>query len=139
MSAAVQLPTWAVYTAAVGPAIGAFLGVLFAQLVTRRGAKELEKRSRREQVIRTLQWAAELAVGDDDSKAELGIRQLNALAASDLSDDDMQTFIDAALDAVVAGVADEVEEDPEAEIEPVPDVVRDPSDELPVQSDSGSD
>ena len=55
MSGAVELPTWAAYVAAIGPAIGAFVGVLVAQLITRRGAKELEKRSRREQVMRTLQ------------------------------------------------------------------------------------
>lgn len=116
MSAAIQLPTWAVYMAAIGPAIGAFLGVLFAQLVTRKGAKELEKRSRREQTMKTLQWAAELAISDNSARAELGLSQLQALAASNLSDTDVQAFVDAALDAVVEDVAEEVEADPDAEI-----------------------
>ncbi|MDQ2837139.1 MAG: hypothetical protein M3Y42_15225 [Actinomycetota bacterium] len=118
MSTAVQLPTWVVYVAGVGTPIGAFLGGLIGQLVTRRGAKELEKRSRREQVMRTLQWAAELAVDGNEAKAALGVSQLEALADSNLSDPDVQAFVDAALDAVVYDVADEVEEDPDAEIEP---------------------
>lgn len=122
MGAAVELPVWAAYMAAIGPAIGAFLGVLFAQLVTRKAATELETRSRREQTMKTLQWAAELAISDTSAQTELGLRQLQALAASNLSDADVQAFVDAALDAVVDDVADEIEADHDAEIDtpPVP-------------------
>lgn len=92
MSAAVQLPTWAAYLAGIGTPVGAFVGVIVGQLITRQGAKELEKRSRREQVMKTLQWAAELATSSDPGKAQLGLRQLEALAESNLSDDDVQIF-----------------------------------------------
>jgi hypothetical protein len=85
-------------------------GVLLTQLLTRRGAKELEKRSRREQVMKTLEWAAEMSISEDETKSRLGLSQLRALAASNLNDEDVQAFVDAALNAVVEDVAEEIEE-----------------------------
>jgi hypothetical protein len=119
MSAATQTPTWAVIAVAVGTPVLAFLGAIMGHLVARRSAKELETRSRREQLMETLQWAAELAISEDQAKARLGLRELQALSDSDLSDSEVHAFVDAALEAVVAPVADELEEDPEAEIEPL--------------------
>ena len=69
MSAATQLPTWAVYAVALGTPILAFLGAIIGHVITRRGAKEQEQRSRREKLMKTLQWAAELAISDDQAKA----------------------------------------------------------------------
>lgn len=92
-----------------------FIGVLFAQLIGRKGAKELETRSKREETMRNLRWAAELAVSNDDAKAKLGVSQLNALGDSDLLDDAQRLFIDAALAAVVEEPVEELEEDPDAE------------------------
>lgn len=110
MSAAVELPTWAVYAVSFGTPGLTFIGVLLAQWIGRRAARELETRSKREETLRVLRWAAELAVSDDDGKAKLGVSQLNALGDSDLLDDAQQLFVDAALEAVVDEPADEIEE-----------------------------
>jgi hypothetical protein len=118
MSAATQLPTWAVYAVALGTPILAFLGAIIGHVITRRGAKEQEQRSRREQLMKTLQWAAELAISDDQAKARLGLGELQALADSYLNDPEVQAFVDAALEAVVEPVADEIDDHPDAEIEP---------------------
>lgn len=104
------LPTWAVYVVALGTPLLTLLGVLFAQAVIRRGAGELETRSRREETFRVLRWAAELAVSDDEGKANLGVYELNALADSALLDSAQSLFVNAALGAVVDTITDKVEE-----------------------------
>ena len=109
MSTVTQLPTWAVYVGSIGSPVAAFLAVLFGNWVTRRGQKETESRSRREQVMTTLQWAAEMAVSDDTARAALGVAQLNTLAQSNLNDEDVQKSVDSALESVVGDVADEIE------------------------------
>lgn len=60
--------------------------------------------------MRNLRWAAELAVSDDEAKAELGVNQLKALADSDLLDDSHMLFIDAALESVILDVAEAIDE-----------------------------
>jgi hypothetical protein len=104
------LPTWAIYAVSFGSPALAFLGVLAAQYVPRKGAKELEFRSKREEVMRNLRWASELAVSDDEGKAKLGVAQLAALAQSDMLDEQHQLFIDAALVAVIREPVEEVEQ-----------------------------
>ncbi len=111
MSATTELPTWAVYALGFGTPGTALAGVLIGQLLTRRDAKELERRSRREQVMRTLEWAAELSISEDEATSRLGLGQLRALAASNLNDKDVRAFVGAALDAVVGDVVDEIKED----------------------------
>ncbi|MEO6502155.1 MAG: hypothetical protein ABIQ09_09625 [Jatrophihabitantaceae bacterium] len=108
MTATTELPTWAVYAISFGTPGTALAGVLIGQLLTRRDAKELEKRSRREQVMKTLEWAAEMAISEGEATSRLGLSQLRALAASNLNDQDVQAFVDAALDAVVKDEADEI-------------------------------
>ena len=110
MTAATQLPTWAVYAVGFGTPASAFIGVLVGNLLTRRGAKELERRSKREEVLRNLWWAAELAVSDDEGKAQLGLAELQALADSDLLEAGEKLFIDAALESVVREPEEELEE-----------------------------
>jgi hypothetical protein len=119
MSGTTEMPTWAVWAVSLGSPILAFLGAVIGHLVSRRTAKELELRSRREQLIKMLQWGAELAVSGDDDKARLGLGQLKAVEDSELCDSDVQAFVDAALEAVVGEVADEVDADPDAVIEAV--------------------
>lgn len=104
-----SLPTWAVYAVSLGTPVFTFLGVLLAQFITRMGARELETRSRREETMRNLRWAAELAVDEDDRMADLGVAQLAALLESDLLDESEKVFVEAALDVVY--------EDPEAELD----------------------
>ncbi|MDN5770124.1 MAG: hypothetical protein L0H26_10365 [Microlunatus sp.] len=104
------LPTWAVYAVSFGTPILAFLGVLFGSWLTRRSARELETRSKREETMRTLRWGAELAASDKPGLADLGVAELVALSQSDLLDDSQKVFIDAALEAVVADPAEEIDE-----------------------------
>jgi hypothetical protein len=75
----------------------AFLGQYFG----RRATGELEARSRREEVMRNLRWAAELAVSNETAKSRLGLQELEALWTSELLTDVEQGFIDAALKATI--------------------------------------
>ena len=97
-----SLPTWAVYLLAFGTPLLAFVGGLIGQLITRRGAAELEERSKREEVMRNLRWAAELAVSNDVRKARLGNRELGALEKSKMLTEAAEIeFIYAAYDAAL--------------------------------------
>ncbi len=109
MTATTELPTWAVYAVALGTPASAFIGVMVTGWLNRRTAQELERRSRREEVMRLLRWAAELAVATDEAKAELGIDQLAALADSDLLGDAEKYLVDAALESALAEPTDEIE------------------------------
>ncbi|MFT4297523.1 MAG: hypothetical protein QM582_19140 [Micropruina sp.] len=104
------LPTWAVYVISFGSPVLAFLGVLLGSWLTRRTAKELESRSRREETMRTLRWAAELAASDRPNLAQLGVAELVSLGESDLLDESQKVFIDAALESVVQELAEEIDE-----------------------------
>jgi hypothetical protein len=110
VSAAVELPTWAVYAVSLGSPVLAFFGVIAGHFLVRRGAQELEIRSKREETMRNLRWAAELAVSDEPRTAQLGVAELNALAESDLLDNSQLLFVDAALDAVIEEPEDAIEE-----------------------------
>jgi hypothetical protein len=103
------LPTWAVWLVSLGTPALTFVGVLIAQAIHRVGAKELETRSKREETMRNLRWAAELSVNDDDRMADLGVAQLVALLNSNLLDESEKVFVEAALDVVY--------EDAEAELD----------------------
>jgi hypothetical protein len=87
----------------------AFAGALVGVAVTRRGARELETRSRREETMRNLRWAAEMAIARDDQRAQLGIAELRALGESDLLDEEQRGFVDAALASVLEEPLEEVE------------------------------
>jgi len=94
----------------------AFVGVLVAQFITRQGATELETRSKREETMRNLRWAAALSVSTDNRLADLGVAQLVVLLNSNLLDDSEKVFVEAALDAVYENAEtaiDQVGEDAE--------------------------
>lgn len=105
-----SLPTWAVWVLSFGSPLLAFAGVLIGQVITRRGEKELEIRSKREEVMRVLRWAAELAVADDQAHARLGVTQLGTLLTSDLLDEEEKDFVQAALTAVVRPAVEQIEQ-----------------------------
>lgn len=112
-----SLPTWAVWLLSFGTPVLTFVGVLIAQLLTRIGAEELENRSKREEVMRTLRWAAELAVSANEAQARLGITQLGSLMASELLDDSDRDFVQAALEAAVRVPVEEIEQaGPDAQV-----------------------
>jgi hypothetical protein len=96
-----SLPTWAVWTLSFGsPAITAAIAVL-AQYFSHRDAGQLETRSEREEVMRILRWASELAVSEDRGKARLGIQELRALRDYKMLASSEEEFIDAALRAAI--------------------------------------
>jgi hypothetical protein len=140
MSGTTEMPTWAVYAVSFGSPALAFLGAVIGHLVSRRTAQEVETRSRREQLIKMLQWGAELAVSGDGDKARLGLSQLKAVEESELCDSDVQAFVDAALEAVVGDVADQVDADPDAEIETIeiPSGARSPIDLTEERGEGGA-
>lgn len=107
------LPGWTVWVIALGTPVSALVGVLLGTWVNRKGSTELETRSKREETLRTLRWAAELAVSEENRTAELGVAQLTALLQSDLLDDKEKLFVEAALDTVY--------EDPEEELDKLGD------------------
>lgn len=95
------LPTWAVWLLSFGsPTLTAVVAIV-GQHISRRGARELETRSKREEVLRNLRWAAELAVSDDVRKARLGIQELKALQNSKMLSPAEVDFIYAALAAAL--------------------------------------
>lgn len=132
MSTVTTLPTWAVYLIGFGTPASAFVGVVIGQFFSRKGAKELERRSRREEALRTLRWAAELAVDKDERRADLGVVQLSALVESDLLDDTEKVFVDATLNHVVEDPAEALEA-----LGPTGDAVH--VDDLPSYSESTYD
>lgn len=95
------LPTWAVYAVSFGSPAAAFLGVVIGHLLSRRGAFELDRRARREESMRTLRWASELAVAGDGRSVRLGIAALDALSVSPWLQSEDQAFVDAVLDALL--------------------------------------
>ena len=105
-----SLPTWAVWTLSFGSPALAFVGVVIGQVIIRRGARERETRAKREEVMRILRWAAELAVSDDQGHSRLGVAELGALLGSELLDDEEKDFVQAALTAVVRVPVHQIEE-----------------------------
>jgi hypothetical protein len=105
-----SLPTWAVWVLSFGSPALAFVGVVLGQAITRRGEKELEFRSKREEVMRILRWAAELAVSDDQAHSRLGVAELGALLQSELLDEEEKNFVQAALTAVVRVPVGQIEQ-----------------------------
>ena len=59
-------------------------GTLIGIALSRRGAVELEQWRRREESLRMLRWASELAVRHDRGERQVGIEALMGLATSPL-------------------------------------------------------
>jgi hypothetical protein len=96
-----SLPLWVVGVIAVSsPVVTAALTVR-GQNLSRGSAREQVGDAKREEVMTTLRWAAELAVSDDVRKARLGIQELKALQISSLIGSVESEFIIAALDAAL--------------------------------------
>jgi hypothetical protein len=82
------------------PAIGYFVALIQGWL-TRKGAIEADNRGRREEFMRQLRWAAELAVSDDRRKAQMGVGQLRALADAPLLSEAEKSLVDEALESAI--------------------------------------
>ena len=83
----------------------AIVTVLVTQGVVLYGLRGTEERWRREETMRLLRWAAELAIGRSDGSDEAsslaGLQILDALQSSPLLQREDQRFISAVLEAIV--------------------------------------
>jgi hypothetical protein len=83
----------------------AIVTVLVTQGVVLYGLRGTEERWRREETMRLLRWAAELAIGRADNTDEAGslagLQILDALQSSPLLQKEDQKFISAVLEAIV--------------------------------------
>jgi hypothetical protein len=68
------------------PILG-FAGGLVGHLLGRRGDLELDRWRKREETMRMLRWATELATDTDPGRAQAGITVLSALLDSPLLDE----------------------------------------------------
>ncbi|GAA5174745.1 hypothetical protein GCM10023321_79290 [Pseudonocardia eucalypti] len=102
--ATAAVPTWFAIATGVGALVLPLLGVFIGHRVTRVGARELDVRARREELLRTVRWAAELAVDRENPRAdELGIATLRAMSRLPLLQTEADlAFIQAVLRAVLA-------------------------------------
>jgi hypothetical protein len=98
----------------------AFAGGLVGHLLSRRASRELDRWRKREEAMRMLRWATELATDPHADRAQAGITVLSALLDSPLLDED-----DVGLVATIAG---NIALSP-ARPAPSPEAELDPSDE----------
>lgn len=89
----------------MGAAFVALAGVVIVQFVTLVTQHVSNRRLQREESLRMLRWAAELAVQGGspavESQADLGVAVLKALGESSLIRPDDQKIVSAALDSAV--------------------------------------
>lgn len=104
------LPTWAVYSVAVGTPLLAFLGVVVGHALLRRTANELDVWRRREETMRMLRWASEQAASTEPAKARMGLAALDALGSSELLQEPDGMFVDAVLDSLLEEPVEQIEE-----------------------------
>lgn len=114
-----SLPTWAVWALSFGSPAITLVVAFVGQYLTRRVAQDLEARSKREEFLRNLRWAGELAVSGDEPKARLGIQQLQALRSSRMLSSAEEGLIDAALRAAVEAPRQAITQAP-GDVEVVP-------------------
>jgi hypothetical protein len=105
-----SLPAWELYAVGLGTPVLAFVGGLIGQVINRRGAVELEKRSKREEAMRLLRWAAELGISPDEAEARLGRAQLETLLDADILDEEERDFVQTALEATLGRPVEQIEQ-----------------------------
>lgn len=84
----------------------AFAGGLAGHLLSRRGAVELDRWRKREETMRLLRWATELATDDDEARARAGLTVLGALLESPLLDDADVELVATITGSVALGVSE---------------------------------
>ncbi len=76
-------------------------GVLVAQLVLMWQGEKTRRNARREELLREVRWAAELASDTSESKKAAGVAALRVFAASVAADPDIQDLIRALMNVLV--------------------------------------
>lgn len=85
----------------IASALLAFIGAVVGQWWARKSAVELDHWRRREETMRLLRWAVELAADDNQRKAEVGLRTLIELTESELLQAEDQALVDGIADTVL--------------------------------------
>lgn len=124
MNQTAQVPLWVAVVIAVAAPVFSFLGVLLAQSFTRNSSERAERRLRREETMRMLRWAADLAASDVRPRAAVGIAALDALNESEVLDAEDQLLISGVLDAVVEPATETYDEGDEIEEGPMAKTIR---------------
>jgi hypothetical protein len=89
----------AVFALVASPLL-AFLAVLLGHRTTRRGAMELDRWRKREETMRILRWATELAVDPDVRRRLVGVEVVGALSRAPLLDEEDELLVTAVFSAV---------------------------------------
>lgn len=93
----IRLPRWNRRVNALSivvPGLLAFTGAFGGHILGRRTAREQDRWRQREETMRLLRWASELATErDDEERHELGAAALRALAESPILDIDDEQFV----------------------------------------------
>jgi len=99
-AAAPGVPVWLAIAVGVASPLLILLGVLIGHYIARRGARELDQRAKREELLRTVRWSAE-HVTQGPEQARVALAMLEAAGASNLLQEGDQAFIDAIVDTVL--------------------------------------
>jgi hypothetical protein len=92
----------AIGAVAVATPVLSFAGSWFGGWLNRRTARELDRWRRREETMRLLRWASELAADQDAAKAAVGWAALQALTTSEMLQAADFEMVVAVTDAVLA-------------------------------------
>jgi hypothetical protein len=101
-----------VVLSALLPGALAFIGALAGHLLSRRSARELDRWRHREEAMRLMRWAVELAVAPEKPRFLAGLSALAALLDSPLLDDEDTGFLRTIAFDVRANVQFQEEVDP---------------------------
>jgi hypothetical protein len=100
-----DLPAWIVVVAALTPVFAA-AGALVGIRLTRKGTVEQDKRWHREESMRMLRWATELALSEQTRRAATGWQLIEALQDAQMLQEEDVVFLDAVTAADLAGTLD---------------------------------
>lgn len=99
------MPTGLAIAVAIATPVLAFFGVLVANWITRRGAKELDTWRRREETMRLLRWAVESAASDKPVLAVAGLAVLEELIDAEILQPEDQRMVGAVVEIVTSAAA----------------------------------
>ncbi len=105
-----QLPLWLGAAAALGIPLLAFAGSVAGQVLSRRDARDLDVRWQREETMRLLRWAAELA-SEQGARGVVGIATLEALTDSALVQRADEPIVAAIFASVISSAKDSYAEE----------------------------
>lgn len=98
------MPDWLLIATSVATPVLAFLGVVLGQWWTRRTGKELDRWRKREETMRIVRWATELAFAGSEAQGDVAIAVFEALRDGNLLDEADNVFVAEIAGAVARNV-----------------------------------